>query len=311
MRNSRERGEAGGDGVVRDPRGARGDGRRGGVLAVVLAGDGRLGRQLVLERELDPPGLARDRAEAAWDDGDVLRDLVLEDPELGGAVVLEGLVPVEVVRRQVEQDRDVRAEGVDVLQLEARELAHDPGSFAERAVEPGQRAADVPGHGHVLAGGAEDVSEKLARGRLAVRPGDAENRVGEEPEAELDLAPDGHPTLPRSGCQREPPEVRLGFSQAGPRRREARGRPRRGRLRRLPREASRVDVLPPVDPDDLHASPRQRERRRLARAGEAEDERPFSQRSHSRLSVRSWRSRRNRGRNRTRRGSRSRSRSAP
>ena len=165
------------------------------------------------------------------------------------------------------------SEGVDVLQLEARELAHDPGSFAQRAVEPGQRAADVPGHGHVLAGGAEDVSEELARGRLAVRPGDAEYRVGQEPEAELDLAPDGHPTLSRSGCQGSHRRYAWAFHK------QVHAVEKLGVVRAEDdfdtclAKPPRVDVLPTVDTDDVHASPRQRERRRLARTGEAEDER--------------------------------------
>src|SRR4029078_13050550 len=116
--------------------------------------------------------------------------------------VLEARVPVQVVRGEVEENGDARAEGVDVLELEARELAHDPGLLAQGAVETRERPANVPSHRHVLAGGAEDLTEELARRRLAVRPGDAEDRVVEKAEPQLDLAPDGQHTLSPSGHER-------------------------------------------------------------------------------------------------------------
>ena len=66
------------------------------------------------------------RAEPARHDRDILGGLVLEDPQLGVAVALEGAVPVEVVGLEVEQHGDPRPKLLDVLELEARELADDP-----------------------------------------------------------------------------------------------------------------------------------------------------------------------------------------
>ena len=77
--------------------GAGGGGRGGRVLAVVRARDQRLGRQLVVRGELDAARSAGDRPEAARHDRDVVRVLVLEDPQLRGPVRLEVAVPVEVV----------------------------------------------------------------------------------------------------------------------------------------------------------------------------------------------------------------------
>jgi hypothetical protein len=67
-------------------------------------------------------------------------------------------VPVEVVGLEVEQHGDLARELVDVLELEARELADDAGRRLDLAVEIGQRATDVAGDGH-----AEHRAEQLAR----------------------------------------------------------------------------------------------------------------------------------------------------
>jgi hypothetical protein len=72
-------------------------------------------------RERHPARARRDRAGGrvvGVDDGEIVGSLVLEDPQLGADVVIEAAVPVEVVRRDVRQDRDVRREAVDGLELE-------------------------------------------------------------------------------------------------------------------------------------------------------------------------------------------------
>ena len=89
------------------------------------AGAGSAGSGVV-GGELDASARARHLAEPARHDRGVLRDLVLEDPELRVAVRLEAAVAVEVVGLEVEQHGDARPELVDVLELEARELADDP-----------------------------------------------------------------------------------------------------------------------------------------------------------------------------------------
>src|SRR5918995_4613275 len=98
-----------------------------------------------------------------------------------------------VVGLEVEQHCDSRAQPMDVLELEARQLAHDPRVLTERAVETRQRATDVAGDRHGSVGRVEDRTEQLARRGLPVRPGDADERVAEEAETELDLAPDRDP----------------------------------------------------------------------------------------------------------------------
>ena len=161
------------------------------------AGDQRFGRQRVVGRELDAARAARHVTEASGNDGDVVGVLVLEDPQLGGPIRLEVAVPVEMVRLQVEQYRDPGPEAVDVLELEARELADDPLVRGDVADELAERSADVPG-----GAGAEHRAEQLGRRRLAVRPGHADDRVREQSRRQLDLTPDGDPPLARRHDER-------------------------------------------------------------------------------------------------------------
>ena len=143
------------------------------------------------------PGIS---PKSSRDDRHVVGPLVLEDPELRVAIRLPGPVPVEVVGLEIQEHRDPRPELVNVLQLEARELADDPASLV---VELGQRAADVPRHGR-----GEHLAEKGGGRRLAVRPGHAEDRRRQQPAAELDLAPDRNAALAGGGdegCLRRHP----------------------------------------------------------------------------------------------------------
>jgi hypothetical protein len=252
--------------------------------------DQRLGRKRVVRCELHPPTGARHGAEPAGDDGRVLRRLVLEDAELRGAVGVEGAVPVEVVRLEVEEHRDRAAQLVHVLELEARELHDDGVALRDPPVQLRERAADVPGHRR-----AQHPAEELARRRLPVRAGDADEPGAQQPRAELDLAPYG----------------------------DARG----GDERVLARHAGALDdeldaveerevgVVPEraVRADDLHPAPLERRRRRRAGAGEAEDQgAPEHPAATSGAPAGSpARSTGSTARTRRRRGSRSRSRSAP
>src|SRR5581483_9280269 len=105
----------------------------------------------------------------------------------------------EVVGLDVEQDGDTRPQLVHVLELEARQLADDPAVGGEQPVERAQRPPDVAGDRRLAAVRPEHRPEELARRRLAVRPGHAQERLLQDPEAELDLAPDG---IPRARASR-------------------------------------------------------------------------------------------------------------
>src|SRR5207248_3713792 len=116
---------------------------------------------------------------------DDLRSGPLEDPQLRVAVGLEGTVAVEMVGLEVQQHGDLASQLVHVLELEAGELADDPGARLDLAVELGQCAAHVPGDRR-----ARHRAQELASRRLSVRAGDADQLRLQEAKAELDLAPD-------------------------------------------------------------------------------------------------------------------------
>ena len=111
---------------------------------------------------------------------------------------------IEVVGLEVQEDGDVAGERVDVLELEARELAHDPRVRRRGEGDVGERAADVAGNLDGPAGGAEDRAEQLGRRRLPVRAGDADQMRagGQQTVAELDLAPDRDAARASAGDER-------------------------------------------------------------------------------------------------------------
>ena len=101
------------------------------------AGSGSLGSNSILSPR---PGTS---SKPRGHDRGVAFALVLEDAELRVAVGLERAVPVEVVGLEIEQHGDARPKFVDVLELEAGDLADDDLLGLHLPVEVGQRAADV------------------------------------------------------------------------------------------------------------------------------------------------------------------------
>src|SRR5207244_9614057 len=89
---------------------------------------------------------ARNLTEPAGHDRDVVRTLVLEDAQLGLGIALERPMAIEVIRLEVQENGDPGPQRLDVLELEGRQLAHDPALGRHLAGERGQRAADVPGN---------------------------------------------------------------------------------------------------------------------------------------------------------------------
>ena len=255
MRNARERAERLRNRVVGHA-GGTGRGRRGGgVLAVVTTGDQRLGGKLVVGGERDPIG-----REAARHD---LRPCPLEDAELRVAVCLEAAVPVEMVRLEVEEDGDVAGERVDVLELEARQLADDPCVVAGGLGRVGESATDVSGDLDRAPGGTEHRAEQLGCGRLPVRAGDADQpRAGrQQPVAELDLAPDRDAARARADDERRLRRYARALDD------EIHPFEQRLLLRSESEfdaevcEPAGIDVERPVGADDVDAAPRERTRR--------------------------------------------------
>ncbi len=138
-------------------------------------------------------------------DGDVVIALVGEDPQLGVEVGTQVGVAVEVVGRQVEEDRALGSEGDAVLELEARGLADHGRRGIDLSGQRRERRADVAGHGHRLPGGPVDVPKPLDHGRLAVGPGHGNEPVRDRPPGNLELPSHVDPPLQGGSDHRRPP----------------------------------------------------------------------------------------------------------
>ena len=108
-------------------------------------------------------------------DESIVRRLVARDAELGIDVVLElKIVAVQVVRRYIEQDGDVRLEIVHVVELERTQF-DDVVVMLLAGDLQGERVADIAGEADVEACVAEDIVDKGGGRGLAVRTGDADH----------------------------------------------------------------------------------------------------------------------------------------
>ena len=96
-----------------------------------------------------------------------------------------------MIRLEVEEHRHPRSQRLDVLELERRQLAHDPRVRGRHADQRRQRAADVPRDLDGHRGRLEDRTEQRRGRGLPVGAGDPDERVREQPRAELDLGDHG------------------------------------------------------------------------------------------------------------------------
>ena len=243
VRQPRKGREAGADRLAGDAERIRDRDRRRRVLGVVGAAEradaGDVGEGLRAggidakqggafgEHPLRIEPLGRDADErlapigAARRDGAAERVVDADDGEIGRGdealldrrVLRDRAVPVEMVRRDVEEDADRRLQAWCEVDLKRRHL-NDMDAVAGRRLERQDRSADVAAHLHVAAGLAQDVGDERRRRRLAVGAGDGdERRVGRELRAlaaeQLDVADD----LDACGFRQPRRPVRLGMGQ--------------------------------------------------------------------------------------------------
>ena len=120
----------------------------------------------------------------------VLRRLVFEDAGFGRDVVLHRTVTVEVIGRDVEDRRDMRTEGLDRLQLEARNLQHNPG-VRRRLLDKGNcRRADISPDQRLTSARGDDFAGQRGGGGFAVGAGDGHDLSFEEARRQLDFSDD-------------------------------------------------------------------------------------------------------------------------
>ena len=186
-----------------------------------------------------PPGCAARKLEGgrvvAVQHPNVARARVAEEQLLVVVVGIHRRVAVQVVRREVRQDADLRREVRAVVQLERRHFHRQPLVAIARHGDVRERPADVPGRLGREPRCAQQVRDERRRRRLAVRSGDgdaARPRPRQRPKPEVDLRHHGDARLAGG---RERRRIR---GHAG-RHHHARGRPDLGEV-----------VAPDVD---LHA----------------------------------------------------------
>ena len=156
--------------------------------------------------------------------------------------------------------------------LESSQTIHASSGIAPSSAVSGRPTLPATATGRPAA--RNIVAEELARRRLPVRAGDADQRVREQPRAELDLAPDGDAARARGGH-----EGRLARN-AGALDQQVHVVDERGVFRAEDdfdaclAKPPGVELVVSVDADDAHAPACERERRGLARAREAEHEGP-------------------------------------
>ncbi len=226
---------------------------------------------------LPPVGAARRDGAAERvvdpDDGEIGRG---DEALLDRRVLRDRAVPVEMVRRDVEEDADRRLQAWCEVDLKRRHL-NDMDAVARGRLKRQDRRADVAAHLHVAAGLAQDVGDERRRRRLAVGAGDGdERRVGRELRAlaaeQLDVADD----LDAGGFRRASP---TSAARDGSAARRARGSaPQSATSRRCEDRRSRSPALAAfaiavgavVAGDDPRPAAFQRQRRREPRAAEPE-----------------------------------------
>ncbi len=109
------------------------------------------------------------------DDGGAVRRNAFDQPRLDGRITLDRAVPIEMVRRDIEQDADRRVEARREIDLIGRALDH-VGAARGRRIEREDRNPDVAAALRFDAACAEHVGDERRRRRFAVGPGHRHER---------------------------------------------------------------------------------------------------------------------------------------
>ena len=119
----------------------------------------------------------------------VLRLLPLINGTLGVDIILKILVLIQMIRRQVRDDRDVRTAD-HAVKLEGAELEHDQVLRAHIGKPAQQRLADVAAEEHAKALGLHELGNDRRSRRFAVAARHGKDAAGAEREKQLHLRGD-------------------------------------------------------------------------------------------------------------------------
>ena len=106
----------------------------------------------------------------------VVRGLVFENAQLGFPVFADRAITIEMVGREVEPDADLGMKIADRFELKRTDLHRQHGKVFILARRFDERFADVPAGDGALAAGVQHLRDQFRRRRLAVCPGDADDR---------------------------------------------------------------------------------------------------------------------------------------
>src|SRR5688572_6954273 len=120
--------------------------------------------------------------------GNIVGGLIEKDPMLCRGVVGKRIVPVEMVRGDVQTNCNVRPKTLDRLKLKARELGDGPRVVGRRLCQTEQRRTDVATYLSFQPGVFQKLADQSSSRRLSVRSGDTDNTAFHKPVCELDLA---------------------------------------------------------------------------------------------------------------------------
>ena len=97
-------------------------------------------------------------------------------------------MPVEMVRRDIQHDRNFRVKGLNGFQLKARYLKDDHSLRLGALGQRNRRRSDVSADQRGETRGRHDFANKRGGSGLAVRSGDGHDRAGQELRRKFDLA---------------------------------------------------------------------------------------------------------------------------
>ena len=147
----------------------------------------------------NPLGRGFDQRIIEVDHREVRRGLRGKDARLDRHIGIQGGVAIQVVRRNIEQDRHLRPERHDGLKLKTRHLEHTRATRLSRrsAHGLGERHAQIAAHEGGPAIGGENCTTQSRSGRLAVGSRDGDQGRVHKPRRQLQLAGDGGASLAR------------------------------------------------------------------------------------------------------------------
>ena len=132
------------------------------------------------------------------ENSDVALCLVFKQAHLCARILLKRAVAVQMIRREVQKNADVRAELRDCFQLKAADFGNRDAGVGRRFDQRKKRNANIAAHQRDDARCFENVRDQRGRGGLAVRSRNSDQFPAQEPPGKLDFAPDRN-----SACARE------------------------------------------------------------------------------------------------------------